>query len=1061
MTKLFAPAAPITTTLLVEGMHCGGCTSRVEQALAQVPGVTGAVADLAAGTATVAAASAIDTARLVAALDAAGYRATVATAPAATGNADARHGRARDEDDDAAAAPHTAAVTLTIGGMTCGGCARRVEQALAAVRGVADAKVDLATMSAKASVARDVDSQTLVAAVEQAGYRANVVRDARAEAAPKPAACPFEDAARSAAPAAAFAVDESSAASPERVATQSFELDIAGMTCASCVGRVEKALAQVPGVARATVNLATEKAAVDADADAHVDTARLIDAVKRAGYRASPVSDPASALAPSPEIAAARTAIELDIAGMTCASCVGRVEKALAQVPGVARATVNLATEKATVDADADAHVDTARLIDAVKRAGYRASPAIAACAPASRATATADAAAARPASPSADDRKLAEARRERALVIASAVLTTPLALPMFAAPFGVDAALPAWLQLALASIVQFGFGARFYRAAWHALKARAGNMDLLVALGTSAAYGLSIWLMLRDPGHAAHLYFEASAVIVTLVRFGKWLEARAKRQTTDAIRALNALRPDRARIVEHGVERDVPLAQVRVGTVVRVLPGERVPVDGRIEAGVTHVDESLITGESLPVPKGPGERVTAGSINGEGALTVATTAIGAETTLARIIRLVESAQAEKAPIQRLVDRVSAVFVPAIVAIAFATFAGWLVAGAGVETAILNAVAVLVIACPCALGLATPAAIMAGTGVAARHGVLIKDAQALELAQRARIVAFDKTGTLTQGRPTVTAFDAIGIPRGDALALAAAVQRASAHPLARAVVAAFDADADARRSSLAAAHADTPRAVAGRGVEARVDARLLALGSTRWRDELGIAVPDGVARRAAALEAAGNTVSWLMRADAPREALALVAFGDTVKPNARRAIERLAARGIRSALVTGDNRGSATAVAASLGIDEVHAQVLPDDKARVVAQLKATAGDGAVAMVGDGINDAPALAAADVGIAMATGTDVAMHTAGITLMRGDPALVADAVDISRRTYRKIQQNLFWAFVYNLVGIPLAALGWLNPMIAGAAMAFSSVSVVTNALLLRRWKGDAR
>ncbi|MBO7755834.1 heavy metal translocating P-type ATPase [Burkholderia pseudomallei] len=1061
MTKLFAPAAPITTTLLVEGMHCGGCTSRVEQALAQVPGVTGAVADLAAGTATVAAASAIDTARLVAALDAAGYRATVATAPAATGNADARHGRARDEDDDAAAAPHTAAVTLTIGGMTCGGCARRVEQALAAVRGVADAKVDLATMSAKASVARDVDSQTLVAAVEQAGYRANVVRDARAEAAPKPAACPFEDAARSAAPAAAFAVDESSAASPERVATQSFEFDIAGMTCASCVGRVEKALAQVPGVVRATVNLATEKAAVDADADAHVDTARLIDAVKRAGYRASPVSDPASALAPSPEIAAARTAIELDIAGMTCASCVGRVEKALAQVPGVARATVNLATEKATVDADADAHVDTARLIDAVKRAGYRASPAIAACAPASRATATADAAAARPASPSADDRKLAEARRERALVIASAVLTTPLALPMFAAPFGVDAALPAWLQLALASIVQFGFGARFYRAAWHALKARAGNMDLLVALGTSAAYGLSIWLMLRDPGHAAHLYFEASAVIVTLVRFGKWLEARAKRQTTDAIRALNALRPDRARIVEHGVERDVPLAQVRVGTVVRVLPGERVPVDGRIEAGVTHVDESLITGESLPVPKGPGERVTAGSINGEGALTVATTAIGAETTLARIIRLVESAQAEKAPIQRLVDRVSAVFVPAIVAIAFATFAGWLVAGAGVETAILNAVAVLVIACPCALGLATPAAIMAGTGVAARHGVLIKDAQALELAQRARIVAFDKTGTLTQGRPTVTAFDAIGIPRGDALALAAAVQRASAHPLARAVVAAFDADADARRSSLAAAHADTPRAVAGRGVEARVDARLLALGSTRWRDELGIAVPDGVARRAAALEAAGNTVSWLMRADAPREALALVAFGDTVKPNARRAIERLAARGIRSALVTGDNRGSATAVAASLGIDEVHAQVLPDDKARVVAQLKATAGDGAVAMVGDGINDAPALAAADVGIAMATGTDVAMHTAGITLMRGDPALVADAVDISRRTYRKIQQNLFWAFVYNLVGIPLAALGWLNPMIAGAAMAFSSVSVVTNALLLRRWKGDAR
>ncbi|ABC34228.1 heavy metal translocating P-type ATPase [Burkholderia thailandensis] len=971
MTKLFAPAAPVTTTLLVEGMHCGGCTSRVEQALARVPGVTGAAADLAAGTATVDAASAIDAARLIDALGAAGYRATVATTRAACWDAQARHEGPRDEDgDDTAVAPRAATITLTIGGMTCGGCARRVEQALANAPGVTAAKVDFATTSAEADVAHDVDPRTLVAAVERAGYRAQVVRGAHADAAPAPAARPLDDAGRSHAPPAVLAADESAAAPPAPAATtKTFELDIGGMTCASCAGRVEKALSQVPGVARAAVNLATEQATVEADA--HVDAARLIDAVQQAGYRASPIG---TASTPS------------------CAT------------------------------ASATAH---------------------------------------RPASPGADERKLAEARRERALVIASAVLSAPLALPMFAAPFGVDAALPAWLQLALASIVQFGFGARFYRAAWHALKARAGNMDLLVALGTSAAYGLSIWLMLRDPGRAAHLYFEASAVIVTLVRFGKWLEARAKRQTTDAIRALNALRPDRARIVEHGVERDVPLAQVRVGTIVRVLPGERVPVDGRIEAGVTHVDESLITGESLPVAKEPGERVTAGSINGEGALTVATTAIGAETTLARIIRLVESAQAGKAPIQRLVDRVSAVFVPAIVAIAFATFAGWLAAGAGAETAILNAVAVLVIACPCALGLATPAAIMAGTGVAARRGVLIKDAQALELAQRARIVAFDKTGTLTEGKPTVTAFDAIGIPRGDALALAAAVQRDSAHPLARAAVAAFDDDDDARRSPLAAARADTPRAVAGRGVQARVDGRLLALGSTRWRDELGIAVPDDVARRAAALEAAGNTVSWLMRADAPRAALALVAFGDTVKPHARRAIERLAARGVKSALVTGDNRGSAAAVAASLGIDEVHAQVLPDDKARVVAQMKATAGDGVVAMVGDGINDAPALAAADVGIAMATGTDVAMHTAGITLMRGDPALVADAIDISRRTYRKIQQNLFWAFVYNLVGIPLAALGWLNPMIAGAAMAFSSVSVVTNALLLRRWKGDAR
>ncbi|KVW74516.1 copper-transporting ATPase [Burkholderia ubonensis] len=842
-------------------------------------------------------------------------------------------------------------------------------------------------------------------------------------------------------------------ASPAAPATAPIELEIEGMTCASCVARVEKALANVPGVTRASVNLATERATVDAAAG--VTTTQLVDAVRQAGYQATPVAEPEPAIAPD----AALGAIELDIGGMTCASCAGRVEKALANVPGVARASVNLATERATVHGAAP--LDPAALIAAVTAAGYRASRVAAPPAGASGLPAAAGAPASqKPGATDADTRKRREAIRERNLVIAAALLSAPLIAPMFAAPFGVDAMLNGWLQLVLASLVQFGFGARFYRAAWHAIKARAGNMDLLVALGTSAAYGLSLWMLLRDPMHPGHLYFEASAVIITLVRFGKWLEARAKRQTTEAIRALNALRPDRARIVEHGVERDVPLAQVRVGTAVSIRPGERVPVDGRVVSGRSHIDESLITGESLPVAKDDGDPVTAGSINGEGALVVETTAIGAETTLARIIRLVESAQAEKAPIQRLVDRVSAVFVPAILGIAALTLIGWLIAGAGAETAILNAVAVLVIACPCALGLATPAAIMAGTGVAARHGVLIKDAQALELAQRATVIAFDKTGTLTEGKPSVTAFDAVGLPRDEALALAAAVQRHSDHPLARAVVAAHHADVAARGGATSAPVATDARAVAGRGVEARVAGRLLALGSTRWRDELGIAVPPALDARAAELERAGNTISWLMRADAPRAPLALIAFGDTVKPGARDAIAALAARGVASVLVTGDNRGSAAAVAASLGIGEVHAQVLPDDKARVVAALKRTH-DGIVAMVGDGINDAPALAAADVGIAMATGTDVAMHTAGITLMRGDPSLVADAIDISKRTYRKIQQNLFWAFVYNLVGVPLAALGWLNPVIAGAAMAFSSVSVVTNALLLRRWKGRAR
>ncbi|WP_080414301.1 heavy metal translocating P-type ATPase [Burkholderia ubonensis] len=922
-------------------------------------------------------------------------------------------------------------IVLTVDGMHCGGCTGRVQRALAGVPGVVDAAVDLADRSATVSAHDTVDPARLVEAVSDAGYRATL---------------------RESADTSGRHADAAATASPAAPATAPIELEIEGMTCASCVARVEKALAGVPGVTRVSVNLATERATVDA---AGVPASQLAHAVKQAGYQATPVAEPEPAIAPD----AALGAIELDIGGMTCASCAGRVEKALSNVPGVARASVNLATERATVHGAAP--LAPAALIAAVTAAGYRASRVAAPLAGASGLPAAAGAPASqKPGATDADTRKRREAIRERNLVIAAALLSAPLIAPMFAAPFGVDAMLNGWLQLVLASLVQFGFGARFYRAAWHAIKARAGNMDLLVALGTSAAYGLSLWMLLRDPMHPGHLYFEASAVIITLVRFGKWLEARAKRQTTEAIRALNALRPDRARIVERGVERDVPLAQVRVGTAVSIRPGERVPVDGRVVSGRSHIDESLITGESLPVAKDDGDPVTAGSINGEGALVVETTAIGAETTLARIIRLVESAQAEKAPIQRLVDRVSAVFVPAILGIAALTLIGWLIAGAGAETAILNAVAVLVIACPCALGLATPAAIMAGTGVAARHGVLIKDAQALELAQRATVIAFDKTGTLTEGKPSVTAFDAVGLPRDEALALAAAVQRHSDHPLARAVVTAHHADVAARGGATSAPVATDARAVAGRGVEARVAGRLLALGSTRWRDELGIAVPPALDARAAELERAGNTISWLMRADAPRAPLALIAFGDTVKPGARDAIAALAARGVASVLVTGDNRGSAAAVAASLGIGEVHAQVLPDDKARVVAALKRTH-DGIVAMVGDGINDAPALAAADVGIAMATGTDVAMHTAGITLMRGDPSLVADAIDISTRTYRKIQQNLFWAFVYNLVGVPLAALGWLNPVIAGAAMAFSSVSVVTNALLLRRWKGRAR
>ena len=720
----------------------------------------------------------------------------------------------------------------------------------------------------------------------------------------------------------------------------------------------------------------------------------------------------------------------LAVGDMTCASCVARVEKALLKAPGVLSAQVNLALETAEVQTE-DGDLLPA-LIAAVQKAGYTA-------------TAIQDDAPAEPTPPA-----------PWWPIAMSAALTAPLLLPMVGMLFGQSWALNGWLQLALATPVQFWLGARFYVAGFKAVRAGAGNMDLLVALGTSAAYGLSVYLLLVHGNTAlSHLYFEASAVVITLVLLGKWMEARAKFQTTEAIRALNALRPDVARRRVNGQDTEVPMADLRLGDTVVVLPGERIAVDGQITEGRSEVNESLITGESLPVPKQVGDAVTGGAVNGDGLLLVRTTALGAASTLARIVRMVESAQAKKAPIQRLVDRVSAVFVPVVLGIALLTLLGWGWAAGDWEVAILNAVAVLVIACPCALGLATPTAIMAGTGVAARHGILIKDADALEVAHRVTLVAFDKTGTLTEGRPQLVALLPQQISRAELLALSAAIQSGSEHPLGQAV------------TGLAAdEHATVPtatdvRAVAGRGMAATVNGQALRLGSPRFMDELAVDIRP-FAAQAQALEAEGRTVSYLAAVTDRSTLLGLLAFGDSVKATAAPAIAELQALGIRCALLTGDNQGSADAVADALGITTVHARVLPEDKARIVGELKAqaAAAGGRVAMVGDGINDAPALAAADVGIAMSTGTDVAMHAAGITLMRGNPALVADAIDISRRTYAKIRQNLFWAFVYNAVGIPLAAFGLLNPMVAGAAMALSSVSVVTNALLLRRWKGSS-
>jgi Cu+-exporting ATPase len=725
------------------------------------------------------------------------------------------------------------------------------------------------------------------------------------------------------------------------------------------------------------------------------------------------------------------TTYDIGIDGMTCASCVARVEKALEKIPGVLNATVNLATESARIEV-ASVDVTDARLRRAVRDAGYE------------------------PRTPEAQaDDERDSPWAEFVPVGLGLLLTTPLVLPMLAELWGQHWMLPAWLQFALATPVQFVLGARFYKAGWQALKALTGNMDLLVSLGTTAGWALSVWLWLTaHEGHAPHLYFEGSAVVITLVMLGKWLETRAKRQTTEAIRALHALRPDKAHCLGEDGEVDMPVDEVLVGDRIVVRPGERFPLDGELMEGQTQVDESMLTGEPLPVAKAPGAALTGGSINGEGRVLMRVTAVGHETVLSHIIRLVEDAQAAKAPIQRLVDKVAEVFVPVVLLIALLTLGAWMAMGANFETALIHAVAVLVIACPCALGLATPVAIMAGTGVAAKHGILIKDVQALELAHRVQTVAFDKTGTLTVGQPRLMAqVPAPGLEASTVLALAARVQSGSEHPLARAVVSA------AEKQGLAGDTAQDLKALPGKGVLATVDGRQILLGSLRWLQEEGLDI--GIwQQNIETLKAQGASLSALAeRTDTGLQALLLMGFGDEPKAGAVLALTALRERGLKLVMISGDNQAAAEVMARRLGLrpetGEVLADVLPGDKSAQVQKLRA--GGQVVAMVGDGVNDAPALAAADVGMAMGNGTDVAMHAAGITLMRGDVALVGAALDISARTVAKIRQNLFWAFAYNVAGIPLAALGYLNPMMAGAAMALSSVSVMANALLLKRWK----
>jgi Cu+-exporting ATPase len=712
---------------------------------------------------------------------------------------------------------------------------------------------------------------------------------------------------------------------------------------------------------------------------------------------------------------AAPATLSLDIAGMTCAACATRIENVVKRVPGVTAANVNFATETAYVSGDGS--LQAAAVEAAIIRAGYGLKPPVV-----------------------AEKANVISVDRDLAIVAAGALLALPLLLPMVTSAVLV----PLWLQITLATILQIGLGAGFYQSAYRAIRGGSANMDVLVALGTSAAYGLSLYLAWQAGPHAAHqhLYFESAAVILVLVRLSKALEKRAKRQALSALDALKALRPARARVRRNGQESEIDVTDLRIGDITILRPGDRLPADGKVLEGRSSVDQSLLTGESLPVDVEPGERVIGGSLNGNGVIAVEVTAIGAQSMLERIQQMIAEAQGAKAPIQKLVDRVSARFVPAVLAIGLATVGAWLAMGASVETSVLNAVAVLVIACPCALGLATPAAIMVGTGTGAKAGILIRDAIALETAQHVDTVAFDKTGTLTDGKAQVTAIvTAPGEIESEALALAAALQRDSTHPLATAI------------RDRATGHGITPpvataaAALPGRGVTATIDGRQLLLGNARLMQEQGIDL--------AAIEAAGSgTRSYLAEATPEKRLLAAIDFADTARASAAPALARLKERGFKTLLLTGDNRIAANRTAEQLGITDWRAELLPEDK---IAAISAARADGRhVAMVGDGINDAPALAAADLGIALANGTDAAVATAGIILMRNDLMLVPAALDLARATGAKIKQNLLWAFLFNTLGIPLAAFGLLNPMIAGLAMALSSVFVVGNALSLRRW-----
>ena len=783
------------------------------------------------------------------------------------------------------------------------------------------------------------------------------------------------------------------------------------MHCASCASRLEKALNALAGV-EASVNFANEKARVAFDD--HTAPAEIVAAIENTGFGV-----------------VAQT-LELAIGGMHCASCSARIEKTLNALPGV-EASVNLASERARARWQ-PGRADEQTIIHAIEQAGFQASRAENRALEADKARRAA----------------LWQAERRRFLI--ALILTLPLVgqmLFMFLGTQGEhDAAneLPRLLQLALATPVQFWIGARFYSGAWKSLKGGGANMDVLVVLGTTAAWALSTYITLFGDLHQ-HVYFEGAAAVITLVLLGKLLETRAKARTSEALESLVRLQPRTARIErpQHAGELvEIPVETLIPGDIFIVRPGEAVPVDGEVIAGHSAVDEALLTGESMPVRKTVGATVYAATHNGEGMLRCRATGVGETTLLAGIIRLVAEAQGSKAPVQKLVDRIAAVFVPAVCAIALATFIGWLLVGSEFAPALINAVAVLVIACPCALGLATPTAIMVGTGQGAKAGILIRNAEALERAEKLSTLALDKTGTLTVGAPQVTDILPLAEVGNERLStLAAALERGSEHPLARAILA-LSATQDAVPT------VEDFQAHSGYGVSANIDGQLLRLGTPQWA--LGEDIPD-----IASLQDAGKTVIALADWSQPEkpQPLGLFAIADQLKASTPDALKRLSEKGVHLLMLTGDNQRTAAAIAAAAGVDEFQAGVLPADKAAVINRLK-SAGS-VVGMAGDGVNDAPALAAADISFAMGKGSDAAIKTADITLMRNDLNALADALDLSHATLGKIRQNLFFAFIYNIIGIPLAAFGFLNPVVAGAAMAMSSVSVVGNSLRLRKWK----